>query len=151
MAAGNSTKEGFQLEEKKGDLFSCPSSHSLAHCISEDVRMGKGIAVLFKRKFGGVDEIKKQGIKPGGVAILERNGRFIYYLITKVKYSDKPTYDSLRSSLESMKEHCLKHKVKHLAMPRIGCGLDLLKWEEVSVILIETFHDTDVAITVYSL
>ena len=91
------------------------------------------------------------GIKPGGVAILERNGRFIYYLITKVTYSDKPTYDSLRSSLESMKEHCLKHKVKHLAMPRIGCGLDLLKWEEVSVILIETFHDTDVAITVYSL
>ena len=91
------------------------------------------------------------GIKPGGVAILERNGRFIYYLITKVKYSDKPTYDSLRSSLESMKEHCLKHKVKYLAMPRIGCGLDLLKWEEVSVILIETFHDTDVAITVYSL
>lgn len=139
------------MEEKRGDLFSCPTSHSLAHCISEDVRMGKGIAVLFKKKFGGVEEIKRQGVKPGGVAVLERGERFVYYLITKIKYSDKPTYDSLRSSLEAMKEHCIKHKVKQLAMPRIGCGLDLLKWEEVSVILIETFHDTDINITVYSL
>ena len=31
------------------------------HCISADVKMGKGIAVLFKKKFGKVDEIKKQG------------------------------------------------------------------------------------------
>lgn len=54
--------QGFKLEEKRGDLFSCPTSHSLAHCISEDVRMGKGIAVLFKKKFGGVEEIKRQGL-----------------------------------------------------------------------------------------
>lgn len=44
-----------------GDLFSCPESESLAHCISADARMGKGIAVIFKKKFGGVDEIKSQG------------------------------------------------------------------------------------------
>lgn len=151
MASGSSTKEGFKFEEKKGDLFSCPISHALAHCISEDATMGKGIAVLFKKKFGGVEEIKRQRVKPGGVAVLERGGRFVYYLVTKVKVNDKPTYDSLRSSLEAMKEHCKKHKVKQLAMPRIGCGLDLLKWEEVSVILIETFHDTDINITVYNL
>ncbi|XP_061177214.1 ADP-ribose glycohydrolase OARD1-like [Saccostrea echinata] len=151
MAEGGTNKMSFHLEEKKGDLFSCPSTFSLAHCISEDVRMGKGIAVLFKKKFGGVEEIKKQGVKPGGVAVLDRSGRYIYYLVTKVKYSDKPTYDSLRASLEAMKDHCLKHQVRHLAMPRIGCGLDLLKWEEVSLILVETFHDTDISITVYSL
>ena len=45
----------------QGDLFSCRDSESLAHCISADARMGKGIAVLFKRKFGGVDEILTQG------------------------------------------------------------------------------------------
>lgn len=151
MAEGGANKTGFRLEEKKGDLFTCPSTCSLAHCISEDVRMGKGIAVLFKKKFGGVEEIKKQGVKPGGVAVLERGGRYIYYLVTKVKYSNKPTYDSLRSSLEAMRDHCLKHQVKQLAMPRIGCGLDLLKWNEVHLILVETFHETDICITVYTL
>lgn len=45
----------------RGDLFSCPDSESLAHCISADARMGKGIAVLFKNKFSGVDNIKSQG------------------------------------------------------------------------------------------
>ena len=49
------------LSEVKGDLFSCPSSASLAHCVSEDMHMGKGIATLFKQKFGGVGELKSQG------------------------------------------------------------------------------------------
>ena len=31
------------------------------HCVSEDLRMGKGIAVLFKKKFGGVEELQAQG------------------------------------------------------------------------------------------
>ena len=47
--------------QKTGDLFSCDDSESLAHCISEDVRMGKGIAVLFKKKFGDVQVLINQG------------------------------------------------------------------------------------------
>ena len=50
-----------KVSEVKGDLFSCPSSASLAHCVSEDMHMGKGIATLFKQKFGGVGELKSQG------------------------------------------------------------------------------------------
>ena len=49
------------VNEVKGDLFSCPDDESLAHCISADIRMGKGIAVIFKNKFGGIEELKKQG------------------------------------------------------------------------------------------
>ncbi|KAA0706994.1 O-acetyl-ADP-ribose deacetylase 1 [Triplophysa tibetana] len=45
-----------------GDLFTCSVTDALAHCISEDCRMGKGIAVLFKRKFGGVEELLAQGL-----------------------------------------------------------------------------------------
>ncbi|VDI08671.1 Hypothetical predicted protein, partial [Mytilus galloprovincialis] len=52
---------GFSFEEKKGDLFDCPETDALAHCVSEDLRMGKGIAVLFKKKFGGVGELISQG------------------------------------------------------------------------------------------
>lgn len=32
----------------------------MAHCISEDCRMGAGIAVLFKQKFKGVERLKEQ-------------------------------------------------------------------------------------------
>ena len=54
-----------QIKEVKGDLFSCSDSSSLAHCISADCGMGKGIAVLFKKKFGGVQELKDQGTVRG--------------------------------------------------------------------------------------
>ena len=47
--------------EQQGDLFGCPRTHSMAHCISQDCRMGKGVAVAFKTKFGGVQDLLKQG------------------------------------------------------------------------------------------
>lgn len=51
-----------RFSEMHGDLFSCPKTASLAHCVSADLRMGKGIASTFKQRFGGVDELKEQGI-----------------------------------------------------------------------------------------
>ncbi|KAH0518587.1 Trem-like transcript 1 protein [Microtus ochrogaster] len=51
----------------KGDLFECSRTDSLAHCISEDCRMGAGIAVLFKKKFGGVQELLNQHYKETGL------------------------------------------------------------------------------------
>uniref|UniRef100_A0A3B4A4C2 Macro domain-containing protein n=1 Tax=Periophthalmus magnuspinnatus TaxID=409849 RepID=A0A3B4A4C2_9GOBI len=134
-----------------GDLFSCPRDESLAHCISEDCRMGAGIAVMFKKKFGGVEELKKQGRQVGQCAVLERDSRFVYYLITKKIYSHKPTYDSLKQSLEDMKSHCAEYGVSKVSMPRIGCGLDRLHWGRVSDILKEVFEHSNISITVYSL
>lgn len=87
----------------------------------------------------------------GDVAILERQGRYVYYLITKKAFYQKPTYAQLKASLEAMKKHCLENKVTSLAMPRIGCGLDGLEWNEVSNTIKEVFGDTKISITVYSL
>ncbi|XP_046725624.1 ADP-ribose glycohydrolase OARD1 [Silurus meridionalis] len=140
-----------KLQYVKGDLFSCPSTHSLAHCISKDCRMGKGIAVIFKEKFGGVNELLAQKKQPGECAVLKRDERYVYYLITKERYNNKPTYDTLRQSLEAMKAHCLENGVTMLSIPRIGCGLDRLSWDKVSTIIENVFQPTDVTITVYLL
>lgn len=51
--------------EVKGDLFGCPASCSLGHCVSEDMAMGKGVAVPFKEKFGGVAALRAQGNRLG--------------------------------------------------------------------------------------
>lgn len=67
----------------------------------------------------------------GEVAVLHRGKRYIYYLITKPKYFDKPTYKTLEDSLEAMKKHCVANGVTALSMPRIGCGLDKLEWPKV--------------------
>jgi len=141
---------GFVFKELKGDLFGDTNS-ALAHCISEDLVMGKGVAKGFKERFGGVRELKGQNPTTGGVCVLCRGGRYVYYLITKRVYRDKPTYESLRGSLVAMKQHIAKHGVKALSMPRIGCGLDGLKWEKVSDMIKEAFGDTELTVTIYSL
>ncbi|XP_053174416.1 ADP-ribose glycohydrolase OARD1 [Scomber japonicus] len=144
-------ENNWRLNYISGDLFSCPEDEALAHCISEDCRMGAGIAVKFKNKFKGVEELKEQKKLMGQCAVLQRGKRFVYYLITKKKASHKPTYDSLTQSLEDMKTHCVKNTVTRISMPRIGCGLDGLRWEMVSDKLKEVFRDTNISITIYSL
>ena len=138
-----------QLNLKSGDLFS--STECLAHCISEDIRMGKGIAVKFKTLFGGVNELKQQQASPGGLAVLARGDRYIFYLVTKKNYYDLPTYSNLWRSLKCMREFCIKNDVKSISMPKIGCGLDRLKWSQVCKIISSVFENTNIEITVYVL
>lgn len=141
----------FQLRETTGDLFACPETDSLAHCVSKDLHMGKGIASLFKSKFRRVDELMKQKKDVGDVAILEHDHRYVYYLITKPKYFHKPTYQTLEKSLQAMKSHCKENSVSSLAMPKIGCGLDKLEWNKVSALIKDVFKDLPITITVYTI
>ena len=71
--------------------------------------------------------------------------------MTKKRVFHKPTYDSLRSSLEAMKAHCVSNGVKELCMPRIGCGLDKLDWGRVTAMIGGIFKDVEISITVYYL
>lgn len=147
----NAEGDTFTLREVTGDLFCSPMTNSLAHCVSKDLRMGKGIAVLFKQKFHGVTELKEQKKKVGEVAVLKHGGRFLYYLITKEFVYHKPTYDTLRQSLEAMREHIEANSVTELSIPRIGCGLDKLEWPKVTDILKEVFAKSALTITVYTM
>lgn len=120
-----------------------------------------------RNKFGKVAELEKQNVKPGGVAVLESNGRYIYYLITKQQSWGKPTYQLLHSSLSAMQQHMVrdmtvynnyhsfplrqaKHNVTRLALPRIGCGLDGLNWTKVRDMLAEVFQADATELTVYN-
>ncbi|KAK4872808.1 hypothetical protein RN001_014837 [Aquatica leii] len=137
-----------KIKEIQEDLFNLPSTFSLAHCVAEDMSMGSGIAVQFSQKFKRRDDLYQQRQRQGGLAILEDNGRFIYYLVTKKLSNGKPTTYTMWNSLQKMQQHIQKHNVKNLAIPRIGCGLDRLEWSEVKAMIEYTFRDTDVHITV---
>lgn len=88
--------------------------------------------------------------KKGDVAILKRGNRYIYYLIVKSRCFDKPTYQDLELSLQAMREHCRTYYVKELAIPKIGSGMNKMKWNRVSQIIKDTFKGTDISITIYS-
>lgn len=58
--SGQSADDSWRPIYVTGDLFSCPEDEALAHCISEDCRMGAGIAVRFRKEFDGVEELQEQ-------------------------------------------------------------------------------------------
>ena len=47
------------------------------------------------------------------------------------------------------RNHMVTNNMKKLSIPRIGAGLDCLKWNKVVEIIHEIFEDTDIHITVY--
>lgn len=135
----------------KSDLFAMGSEYSLAHCVSSDMVMSRGIAVQFKSRFGSVDTLLSQNGVVGGVAVLPHGTAHIYYLITKLHYYGKPSLQDLHMSVLAMREHVIAHGVKFLAMPRIGCGLDKLAWKTVKHILLTAFAEVDCDLVVCSL
>ncbi len=141
-------------KEEIRDLFSVSEDYYLAHCISADFGMGKGIVVEFNKRFDMknklhrkyldyINEWHSRGYK--GDCILEGQ---VLNLITKERYFHKPTYQSMQSALEIMKKICEKEEISKIAMPVIGCGLDRLKWDNVSEIIKDVFADTDIEILV---
>lgn len=137
----------FAVEIK--DLFTVPKDYTLVHCISGDFALGAGIAVQFANR--GVKDALKTQYKVGhiGEALLthttEWNGEVS--LVTKNKCYEKPTLDSLGLALKSLRSF----GIKKLAMPKIGCGLDRLQWNDVAELIQCVFEDTDVEILVCDL
>ena len=60
--------------------------------------------------------------------------------ITKKKASQKPTYDSLRLSLEDMKLHCEKHGVTKISMPRYVSSPVINRFVERNVHLLSSIY-----------
>ena len=53
-------------------------------------------------------------------------------------------------SLENMRGHALPRNVHKITMPKIGCGLDKLSWNEVLKTLKDTFLDSGNLIQIIS-
>ncbi|KAG5880832.1 hypothetical protein JTB14_027613 [Gonioctena quinquepunctata] len=96
---------------KQGDLFSAPESYALAHCVSQDFAMGKGIAARFKQLFGSVNTLMEQKKMVGEVAELRLSEKNVYYMVTEFRYYEKPSYRSVWNALRNLKKNAKRIKI----------------------------------------
>ena len=130
------------------DLFTMPQGYYLAHCISADFALGAGIAKVFDNVYNMRFKLYRNYPNYtyfGGEALLVDN---TFNLVTKQKCYHKPTYDSLREALESMRIQLEFLNVTKLAMPWIGCGLDRLQKDKVYNLINEVFENMDIEIVI---
>lgn len=142
------------FKEEKRDLFTVADDYYLAHCISADFGMGKGIVVEFNKRFdmkhilqSKYPDYLNQWTHSNMIGDCVCEGR-VFNLITKERYYNKPTYRSLTTALVKLKELCIDKQVAKLAMPVIGCGLDRLEWVKVKDLIDDVFRGVDIEILV---
>lgn len=133
--------------------------YCLAHCISADFGMFGGIVVGFNERW----DMKSRLIKNygnvlnkfrtcGGFVIpeevIDSKVTIVYNMITKPVVNSLPTYENLTQSLLLLREDMKNKKLTRLAIPKIGCGIDGLEWNNVSEIIKWVFQNTDIEILV---
>lgn len=144
-----------QITEIKGNIFESDIKGPFVQCISADFGCGKGIAVTFNEHYNVKNYL--QHFYPDYINIFTHKRLIgdciyvnnVYNLITKERYYQKPTYNSLKIALNALKELCIINEDDIIKMPKIGCGLDKLEWPVVKQLLCDIFDDTDIKIFVY--
>lgn len=135
------------ITETEGDIFTDRDpDYKLAHCIAADAGMGKGIAVDFVAKFPQIFSLREMSLTVGTTYYVDP----VFNLVTKRRSPGKPSYESMCETLRSFRDVVLEHKIDKIAMPRIGCGLDLLSWPAVREMVKDVFKPVDVKFVIFN-
>ena len=112
--------------------------NSIGHCISLDDQVSKGIAQFLSERVPRLRRTCRRAnlLKDQVLLFWDCSSRrYIYNLVTKEKYSDKPDLQTLATTLQSMQSHATMHGVSTIAIPKIGCGLDQMTWQDIVKLL----------------
>ena len=116
--------------------------------------MSKGFAELLSQRIPGLRDTcrRTKSLTGQTFPFWDRVGnRYIYNLVTKAKFSEKPTLPTLALTLEDMKSHARLYGIPTIPIPKIGCGLDQMNWQEVVKLLRDFFAYSNIRIVVYTL
>lgn len=143
------------MEHRKGSLFDAENGVALAHGCNCRGVMGAGIALQFKARYPEMFEQYKlkcqhKTFSPGDAFVWKVENRYILNLATQDHpgpYARLEWIDhSLRSAIKTFGE-----SVPIIAMPKIGCGIGGLNWEDVEAVLKTLEKSNKVAFVIYSL
>lgn len=138
------------VHEVSGDIFETPEEFHLVHCVSGDLKLSRGIALEFRRRYGHIEKLKQQHPKKTEIAYFKFGSRYILNLVTKEKCWQKPTLQDIYESLLNLRRFCQEVEIKKLAMPRIGSGLDQLDESTVLQMIKYIFQNSGISIQVIS-
>ena len=130
--------------------------NSMGHCISAEARMSKGFADFISHRIPGLKStcLKAKLFMGKVFPFWDSIGKdSIYNLVTKERFFNEPNLPTLSKTLEAMKIHVSTNGVSTFAIPKLGCGLDQMNWQDVVKLLRDIFAyaDADVQIVVYTL
>lgn len=122
--------------------------YSTAHCVGKDMIMGAGIAKKIKEKLNLNTTELRQNCQVTSIVPLKVNEDFLLNMVTKNKSNELPNWHDFKQTIKKLQEVCKKLKIQKLAIPKIGCGLDMFKWPNVMKLLKSVFYHSDTEVYV---
>ena len=130
---------------EKGNIFnsSCEFLVNPVNCVGV---MGKGLALEFKNKYPlNFQKYKafcdNASFHIGNLLIVPVDNKFIVNFPTKKHWKNKSDLEFIKIGLEELKVAIKDFNIKSIAIPKLGCGLGGLDWNEVFD-LIKDFHNS---------
>lgn len=107
----------FDFEERQGDLFQCITpTDSVIIGVSEDMKLSNK---SFRQKISNqLSMVQAQKKSVGQVASIAHGQRHFFFLITRQKSYNKPSYADFEMCLVELRKSCEKLGVLNLAFPR---------------------------------
>ena len=140
-----------------GDLFTTPDLDALAQGVNCAGKMGKGIAVEFKKRWPGMFHAyaglcAKGELFPGNIfSYRAGDGPWIYCLATQWKPGPCATLGAVWASTRALVRSAEQRGLRRVGMPRIGTWLGGLEWVEVLPLLTRAAEGSAVELVVVTL
>lgn len=132
-----------------GDMFES-GAEALVNTVNTEGRMGKGLALQFKKRFPAnlrayEEACAKKLVIPGKMFIFEQSPpmlpKYIINFPTKTHWKNKSRMTDILSGLDALKQELQRLKITSVAIPPLGCGLGGLNWLDVKKAIETTLAD----------
>ncbi|GCF83116.1 macro domain-containing protein [Bacillus cereus] len=120
--------------------------------------MGKGVALVFKKKFPGMfidyrNACNRNEVKPGKPHVWKDENLFssctIINFPTKVDWRNPSEYEYIEEGLIWLRQYLLEKENSTVTLPALGCGHGGLDWNKVKIMINKYLSDLNAQILVF--
>ena len=142
--AGQKFRHGVTTEVDK-DLFEVTRDHTLACSVPEDLDMSRGIARVFRYKFG---EPQPSSSPQGRALRLPKGRQQAYCLVVPDSSNLEEDYKALWDGLVELRDYMLEDQQARLAIPKMGGGRANRDWRIIRSMIEAVFSGVGISVMV---
>jgi O-acetyl-ADP-ribose deacetylase (regulator of RNase III) len=137
-----SDRAGPEIVESTGSIFDSACTALVSPVDAATGAQGKGLALLFKRRWPERCEQYRRACRTGAVSaghVTASTGRpLILFAATKRHWKEPSRITYVRECLDSIVYAVWAHRAESIAIPALGCGLGSLDWSDVRPLMLDT-------------